>query len=134
MDYTILSDAHLLETYNASLETARAMRNDAGHAEQEMYRRMEERGAGSIPSETYVCEQKPKNNYSQAAFVPLKEIFNDVDLASCWVAAHEEVVQVAEKWNTVKVKALARRYGDKAQAVVAQATLVERGVLIFQRR
>ena len=51
-----LSDTQLLLQY----EDSRAVANTAlilkGHLEQEIYRRMEERGARAIPDETFVCQ------------------------------------------------------------------------------
>jgi len=114
-------------------------KNTLGHLEQEAYRRMEERGAKAIPSETYVCEINVKNDYDQLAFTPLKEIFNDADLKRCLIPAHTEEVKVPDKWITVTVKSLSTEYGadhprGNAPKVVETARTETRGRLVFKRR
>jgi hypothetical protein len=105
-----------------------------GRLEQEAYRRMEERGATSIPSEEYVCEIEIKTTYDQPSFTPLKEVFNDADLQKCLRPAHTEEVEVADKWTTATVKSLATRYGGDALRIVENARMEGRGWLKFARR
>jgi len=105
-----------------------------GRLEQEAYRRIEERGATSIPSETYICEMETKRGYDQPSYGPLKEIFNDVDLKQCLTPAHTEEVEVADKWATGTVKSLATKYGADALRIVENARTETRGRLIFKRR
>ena len=117
------SDESLLLAYSDLTVSIAAQQNIAGHYEQELLRRMAERGATSIPSTEFVCEVKQTDTYSQPGFTPLREILSGMDLDTCFVPAHTERIQVADKWNTVKVKALARRYGDEALAIVERARI-----------
>ena len=105
-----------------------------GRLEQEAYRRIEERGATSIPSETYICEMETGFKYDQPSFAPLKEIFNDADLKKCLTPAHTEEVKVADKWATATVKSLATKYGAEALRIVENAQTESRGRLKFARR
>ena len=102
--------------------------------EQEAYRRIEERGATSIPSETYICEMETGWKYDQPSFGPLKEIFNEVDLAKCLTPAHTEEVKVADKWATATVKSLAAKYGSDALRILENSRMESRGRLVFKRR
>ena len=129
-----LSDDELLaemEHIGAILDGFKAT---LGHLEQEAYRRIEERGATSIPSETYICEMETGFKYNQPSFAPLKEIFNEVDLAKCLTPAHTDEVKVADKWATGTVKSLATKYGAEAMRIFENARMESRGRLKFARR
>ena len=127
-----LSDTQLLAQYDDSRTAASAALIAKGHLEQEIYRRMEERGAKAIPDETFVCEIAQENIYEKGRFTALLEIFNPTDLATCFIGEHME--RVPADWKTGKVLALARRYGDAALAIVEKAKQPGRKTLKFQRR
>ena len=129
-----LSDDELLaqmEHINGLLEGFKA---SLGRLEQEAYRRIEERGATSIPSETYICEMETGFRYDQPSFAPLKEVFNEVDLAKCLTPAHTEELKVEDKWTTATVKSLATKYGAEALRILENARMESRGRLKFARR
>ena len=129
-----LSDDELLaemEHIGAILDGFKAT---LGHLEMEAYRRIEERGATSIPSETYSCERETGGKYAQLSVGPLKEVFNEVDLAKCLTPAHTDEIKVADKWATVTVKSLAAKYGAEALRIVENAQTESRGRLKFARR
>ena len=129
-----LSDDELLaemEHIGAVLEGFKA---PLGHLEQRAYQLMEERGATSIPSETYICEMETGWKYDQPSFGPLKEIFNEVDLKKCLTPAHTDEVKVADKWATATVKSLATKYGADALRILENARMESRGRLKFARR
>ena len=134
-----LSDDELLAQMEHIGAILDGFKNTLGHLEQEAYRRIEERGATSIPSETYICEMEIKRGYDQPSFAPLKEIFNEADLAKCLTPAHTEEVKVADKWATATVKSLSDKYGadhprGNAPKVVQNALTESRGRLKFARR
>ena len=114
----------ILDGFNATL----------GRLEMEVYRRIEERGATSIPSETYICEMETGFKYDQPSFGPLKEIFNEVDLKKCLTPAHTDEVKIEDKWTTATVKSLAVKYGAEALRIVENARMESRGRLKFARR
>ena len=129
-----LSDDELLaemEHIGAVLDGFKAT---LGHLEQEAYRRIEERGATSIPSETYICEMETGFKYAQESFGPLKEVFNDADLKKCLTPAHTEEVKVEDKWATGTVKSLATKYGAEAMQIFENARTESRARLVFKRR
>ena len=134
-----LTDDELLAEMEHIGAVLDGFKNTLGHLEQEAYRRIEERGATSIPSETYICEMEIKRGYDQPSFAPLKEIFNEADLAKCLTPAHTEEVKVADKWATATVKSLSDKYGadhprGNAPKVVQNALTESRGRLKFSRR
>ncbi len=128
-----LADSQLLEQYEASRAAASAALIAKGHLEQEIYRRMDERGATAIPDNTYVCELVQQNTYLQEAFTPLKEVLVRADLESVLMPAHPETVQVPDKWNTGKLLALARRLPE-VKEIVDQARTEGRPKLKFEVR
>ena len=129
-----LSDDELLaemEHIGAILDGFKAT---LGRLEMTAIHRMEEKKATSIPSETYICEMEIKRGYDQPSFAPLKEIFNEVDLAKCLTPAHTDEVKVADKWATGTVKSLAVKYGAEALRILENARMESRGRLKFARR
>jgi len=129
-----LSDDELLAEMEHIGAILDGFKNTLGHLEQEAYRRIEERGATSIPSETYICEMETGWKYDQPSFGPLKEVFNDADLKRCLTPAHTEEVKVEDKWATGTVKSLATKYGAEALRIVDHARTESRGRLVFKRR
>ena len=129
-----LSDDELLAQMEHISGVLEGFKASLGRLEQEAYRRIEERGATSIPSETYICEMETGFKYDQMSFGPLKEVFNDADLAKCLTPAHTEEVKVADKWATGTVKSLAVKYGAEALRILANAQTESRGRLKFARR
>ena len=129
-----LSDDELLAEMEHIGAILDGFKNTLGHLEMEAYRRMEENKATSIPSEVYICEMETGWKYDQPSFAPLKEIFNEVDLAKCLTPAHTDEVKVADKWATVTVKSLATKYGAEALRIVENAQTESRGRLKFARR
>jgi hypothetical protein len=129
-----LSDDELLAQMEHISGVLEGFKASFGRLEQEAYRRIEERGATSIPSEIYICEMEIKRDYDQPSYGPLKEIFNEVDLKKCLTPAHTDEVKVADKWATVTVKSLAAKYGSEALRIVENAQTESRGRLKFARR
>ena len=131
--YFLLDDALLSEMEKVS-EELEVIKGVFGRLEQRAYQLMEERGATSIPSETYICEMETGFRYDQPSFGPLKEVFNDVDLKRCLTPAHTEEVKVEDKWTTATVKSLAVKYGPEALRIFENARTESRGRLKFARR
>jgi len=131
--YFLLDDALLSEMEKVS-EELEVIKGVLGRLEQEAYRRMEEKKATSIPSETYICEMETGFKYDQPSFGPLKEIFNEVDLKKCLTPAHTDEVKIEDKWTTATVKSLAVKYGAEALRIVENARMESRGRLKFARR
>ena len=129
-----LSDDVLLGCYQVLKTQLDEDVKAAGRLEQEIYRRMAERKATSIPDETFICEVEARNRYEQVSFGPLKEVFNEPDLVAALTPAHEETTVVPDKWKTSTVLSLARKYGAEAQRIVEQAKVPERPRLRFEKR
>ena len=127
-------DAELLETYAETVKWLQETKDYLGRLEQEIWRRMEERQATAIPDRTWTCEAKTRNTYPAMSLAPLKEVFDTTDLADCYTPAHQEVVDVPEKWDVRQVVPLARRYGAQALAIVERAKVTERAGLQFHRK
>lgn len=131
---TSLSDENLLAQIAEFRSAMEAYQRYVQHLENEALARMERNGATSIPSEQFICEVQRRDTYDQAGFSPLKEILNEKDLASCWTAEHQVLQVMPESWVTVKVKALAARYGAPALAIVERAKVPGRATLKFAKR
>jgi len=132
--YECIGDEVLLESYHAGKVAMESIITSLQGLEAEMHRRMRDRGATSIPSESWRCEIQTSAVYYDERLVPLLEILNEPDLATCYTPAHQETVDIPAKWHMTKVKALARRYGDQATAVVDGARGVGASRLLFKER
>ena len=129
-----LDDDELLAEMEHIGAIVEGFKSTLGRLEQEAYRRMDEKKATSIPSETYICEMETSFKYDQPSFGPLKELFNDADLKRCLTPAHTEETKVADKWATATVKSLANKYGSEAMRIFENARTETRGRLKFARR
>ena len=116
-----VNDAELLERYGTLRLFLVEYQKSMGRLEQEIWRRMEDRGATAIPDSAWVCEGVTSNTYNQDAFKPLLEILNSDDLEKCFTPSHPQIVP--DKWTTQKVLVLAKRYGAEALAIVDRARL-----------
>ena len=129
-----IDDETLLVNYERARDMRKSWDDEAGRMEMEIRRRIEERKGTGLPSNVFVCELKSSLSYDQVSFTPLKEILTEVDLSECMVPEHIDTVVVPDKWNTAKVKALARRYGEEAQRIVDAASLPNVPRLEVKRR
>ena len=129
-----LDDDELLAEMDHTNGVLEHFKKFLGLLEQRAYQLMEERGATSIPSETYICEMETGFKYDPPSFGPLKEVFNEVDLKKCLTPAHTEEVKVEDKWTTATVKSLATKYGAEALRIFENARMETRGRLKFARR
>ena len=120
MAYAGVDPQHLCDRYLANAATIRTKQIENHTIEQEWLRQMEANDATSIPG---VCEQVIENTYDQLAFTPLKEILHAPDLASALTPAHQETIDVPDKWKTATVLSLAKKYGREALAIVDQARI-----------
>ena len=127
------SDEKFLDQIDQAHEYATSYQELANRLEWVALNRMLDRGATAIPSSKFVCEKKVEVTYDQTRFIPLKEIFKE-DLVKCWTPAHQETIMVPEKWDTTKLKALARRYGNEALAIVESARTENPTGIKFERK
>ena len=128
------ADEVLLSLYSLWRETAEEAARDLHMLEEEFLRRMHERSANGIPSDTYEVKLEQKATYDQAAFTPLREVFNEGDLAEVYTPAHQETRGVPAAWATVKVIAKAKKYGARALEVVEAARVAGRESVSIKRR
>ena len=118
-----LPDELLLECFDHYVEALKTFEGMKDRVEVELLRRMEEREATSIPSNTYEVKVTSKDTYDQARFTPLKEVLFESDLLHCYTPAHEKTELVPEKWDTTKLKAACRKYGAQALRTFEEAKI-----------
>ncbi len=131
---TALSDHELglsiLDAYDRIENMQLAVRS----LEYDMQRRIEATGGTALPDDEIEMKLEPGRivNTEPNHLVPLKEIFTTDDLKAVFTDEHDDEVpeqvipahtdHVPEKWATlVKLKAMARKYGDAALAHVDRA-------------
>ena len=117
------ADESLIATWGALDEAAQALGNVRGHIEMAITHRMDDRGAKELPHaefEVKMTEGTP--SWDVSILAGLREITSPDDLEGSYFPAHEETVQVPEKWNMTKAKTLAR-FGDEHGSILERARL-----------
>ncbi len=122
----------LLKGYAAFSELVKDAQKAQGKLQQEIFRRLDEDGATFFDDETYDCHVESAAQYDRTKLTRLKEIFNLADFCKAWIPEHDEPVPA--KWNMTQVKKLCAKYGDRAKAILAQATLEPQRSLKFGRK
>mgnify|MGYP001598134621 CR=1 FL=1 len=127
-------DVQLLAWLDRTRGELRSCQVTIGHIEQEIWQRMEARGAKGIPDDTFVCEDATRNTYNQELLMPLKEVLIASELANCFIPRHEETYVVPDKWDIVQVRVAAKRSGAEALAIVDKARAPGARQLKFERK
>ena len=130
-----ISDEGLLDWYAEAQERVELTKATMGRLEQEIQRRIKDRGATGIPDETFECEVKIDYTYDQGLLTPLLEVLNTVELEKCYQPAYTpEPEEVPAKWKVQQLLAVARRRGTEALAIVERARFESGRRLKFERR
>ena len=121
-----ITPERMVELYAVAIRQADRFRDMAAKLEFDMLQYMEEQGATAIPHELYNVQATQVNSYDRTKFTPLLEIFNETDLGKCYEPERTEtkLVTTPATWSTQQVKAAAKRYGDKALAIVDGAAML----------
>ena len=121
-----ISPERMVELYAVAIRQADRFRDMAGKLELDMLQYMEAQGATAIPHERFNVEVSQTNSYDRTKFTPLLEIFNEADLGKCYSPERTEtkLVTTPAAWSTQQVKSVAKRYGDKAVAIVEGAAML----------
>ncbi len=121
-----IAPERMVELYAVAMKQADRFRDMAAKLEFDMLQYMDEQGATAIPHERYNVEVTQANSYDRTKFTPLLEIFNEADLGKCYQPERTEtkLVTTPAAWSTPQVKVAAKRYGDKALAIVEGAMMM----------
>lgn len=141
LSYAGHTDNDMLTAYENVKERLEFERDHLNRLEQEIFRRIQERGGTSLPNadengeQIWTCEQETKYEYDHSKFTPLKEMLNSTELYKCWTPERivTEPVTVPAKWDTTKLKAVARRHSAEAVALVEAARVPTGRKLNFRR-
>ena len=134
-DWKCWDDDRLLREYLMMNDSRVLLQSLMLRAEQELYRRMELRGATGIPSNEFECVLEPRYDYDQGRLAALKEVFVEADLAKCLTPEHLTNPElVPDRWDLRKTLPTAKRYGDEALDIVGAATIQLRGRLHVRAR
>ena len=87
-----------------------------GHLEQELHIRAAARGATTIYGKGMNYVVTTKLEYDRTRLQALGEFLTNEEFSKCYTPAHEETVQVPDKWDMTQWKAAARRHGGELQA------------------
>lgn len=132
-------DHALLDAYEDALGDLDRCKQRVNHMEQDIYRRIQERGGTTLPVADnngeliWTCEQVDSYTYDHSQFTPLLEKFNKTELEECYIPEHDEMLTVPAKWYTSILKAVAKKHGDGAPELVDRARVPTGRKLKFER-
>ena len=93
-------------------------RRTADEFRAEFQRRITDSGGTMLDDPDFTIELKPGPvSLDVGIIVAVKEQLSEENLAKCYTPAHQETIDVPEKWSLVQLNALARRYGVVARIV-----------------
>lgn len=118
---TELSDHTLLLCLVSARRRADEAAIEIHTVEQEILRRMAERGARAMFGDGLSVEIETRDTYEQAGFTPLLELLPPEALVECYTPEHQQLVTAPAKWNTQQVLKWARKVGASALAVTGRA-------------
>lgn len=122
-DWSVFTDEVLAEDIYMLAQEEAAYRDARQRREQELIRRLQERGARELahPKLTVALDLGTPSYDMGTVRSGLGEIVPPEELREAWEEAREKVVQVPGRWNGTKLNALARKYGEPVRAVLERA-------------
>ena len=124
VDYEHLDDAMLAEGIALMTLDLTEIQNAKGRMEQELTRRLEERGARELAHATLIVKlEYPSPTYDVAKLRPLAEIIPPEDYAKAFQPEHTKSVPMPARFDGKQLNALARKFGQPVQEVLDQARL-----------
>ena len=139
LSYAGHTDNDMLTAYENVKERLEFERDHLNRLEQEIFRRIQERGGTSLPNadengeQIWTCEQVDSYSYDYSKFTPLKEMLNETELRKCYLPRHKREIEIEEKWVTTSLKAVARKHSAEAVALVEAARVPTGRKLNFRR-
>ena len=122
---TGIMDDVTLATLIDHLDTKiKGLQNERGHVEQELTRRLQERGARELAHPTLEVKLVyPSPTYETAKLMVLAEIIPPEDYNKAYQPAWVKEVPQAARFDGRQLNTLARKYGEPVQKVLDQARL-----------
>ena len=115
-------DEELLGDWVRIEETLRSLRDSLGQLEQEISRRLTERGAKEMLHPYVSCRLIfPTPGIDPTKLTPLREILPPDTLGEGFFPAHEEIVQAPDRWDMRVVNKWARSLGNEVASIVEGA-------------
>lgn len=128
------SDAQLAQARLATAALREHLDQDIYACDQELLRRMRERGATELPLDgATVRLVRASPTYDLGLLTALKETLTAEWLNKVWTPAHEEMIQVAEKWNGTQLRS-AEKLGGEVAAVIQQARIPGRESIVVEAK
>jgi len=125
MAYEHLDDAMLAEGISRMAFDLTEIQNAKGRMEQELTRRLQDRGARELAHATLIVKlayPSPEYNTPKLRLL-LGEVVSPEECAKAYKAEHTKQVSVAAKFDGQQLNVLARKYGQPVQEVLDQARL-----------
>ena len=124
--FEAMTDEALVDYLNIQQVAGEMAQNHIGHINMELMRRAAERGATTIygKGQNFVVTQP--NEYDRTKLPPLLELLDPEAKGKCFIPAHQETVDVPDKWDMTQVKKYAKARGNEALDIVERATFAGR--------
>ena len=129
-----LSDHTLAEAIVAAQEALADLQRSIDEMRADVQRRITDAGGTMLDNDQFLIELKPGPvSLDVGIIIAVKEQLSAENLAKCYTPAHQETIDVPEKWSLVQLNALARRYGVVAR-IVERARVPGRPRVVVERK
>ena len=121
---TALTDEELADGIHGHLGLEALNRDLRRRLEQELQRRLEERGATELPHPTLEVKlEYPSPTYDPQKMHALMELVEPSTIAEAFTPQHEQTVLVPESCDMRQVRGWPKRFGDGVAAALERAKL-----------
>ena len=133
LDFDSLSDDELLSAWQLQTRHIKHLTEEQGHVEMLLRQRLLERGATEIPHPSLTVKLESRfGGYDLSRIQVLKELLPPDVIAEAYTPAHEETIQVPDKWDGRKLLGWPKRFGKEVAAVLEAAELPRAVRLVIQ--
>jgi|TARA_Y100000310_G_scaffold343146_1_gene449433 hypothetical protein len=132
-DYSGWENRYLAEAHYSLNKTIADLKQKCGRIEMELRQRMESLGATQLAAEGYEIIDEGKKVYDFNRLVALREILPDSVISEAFTPAHEETIDVADKWDMRKVQHWPKKYGHDVADIVGRSTTILPGKVAVKK-
>ena len=130
-----MDSEHLIAELVRLNQTIAELTEQQGRIEMELVRIMINAGATSIPHPTHQVVLKTTLSYDPSRLHALRELIDPQELedAGAYIPAHQQTVNVPEKWNLTHLKKF-QKYGADVRKVIENAAYVQASKLTIKEK
>jgi len=125
-DYEGCTDEELIRGWAADTEAVEGYKRNIYYIEREILSRLRGREATEMLHPDYEVRLKPEApKYDVNRLIALRELLPPQVIEKAYTAAHQETIEVPDKWDGRVMREWPKRYGHEVRKVIDHAQLPE---------